>query len=79
MKSTSAAAFQAGSGVDPSNLKLVTVSITAAVVLLAFAWVSSRLIEAHQEGDISTASVVKTLIGLLVIALTLFGFLGFLQ
>jgi len=78
MNSQMAAGFQAGSGVPPSAMKLVVMSISAGVILVIFAWIVTRLIDGYRNDEISAAEIAKTSVLAVIALCTLFTFLALL-
>ena len=59
MNASMAAAFEAGSGVDPSALRISIQLIVMGVIFLVFAWVMSQIFSAYRS-DRATVSEAVT-------------------
>ena len=70
--------FQTGSGVDPSVLKVVIVSIGAGVILLLVAWIVLQLMVAHSEERLTPAEAFMGAVKTVVIVCTLFTLIALL-
>lgn len=51
-------AFAAGSGVDPSTMKVVLTIITVAAVVLFFAWLVMTALDNYREGQLKQEEVI---------------------
>lgn len=78
MNPSMSSGFQAGAGVNPSNLKLVVLSISAGVILLVFAWIVARLIDGYRNDEVTQAQAVTACVMAFVALCTLFAFLALL-
>ena len=70
--------FQAGSGVDPSVLKLLIGSIGAGVILLVAAWIVLQLIAAHSEERLTSAEAFMGVVKTVLVVCALFTFVALL-
>lgn len=60
MNATMASAFEAGSGVNPSVLKVTIQLIATGVILLVFAWVLFQIFTAYQNNRATVAEAVTS-------------------
>jgi integrating conjugative element protein (TIGR03758 family) len=78
MNSDMRAGFLAGSGVDPSAMKLVIVSLGAGAVLLVVAWIVLQLIVAHNEERLTPAQALMGVVKTVVVVCVLIAFIALL-
>jgi integrating conjugative element protein (TIGR03758 family) len=60
MNSSMATAFEVGSGVDPSLLKVTIQLIATGVVLIVFAWVMVQIFAAYQSNRATVSEAVTS-------------------
>lgn len=60
MNSSMATAFEVGSGVDPSALRVTIQLIALGVILIVFAWVISQIFSAYQSNRATVAEAVTS-------------------
>jgi integrating conjugative element protein (TIGR03758 family) len=76
MDATMANAFAAGSGIDPSDMKVAILTLTGAGLALLLAWIVTRLWHAYQDEHISSGEMVAETVTLVVIVMAVIAFLG---
>jgi integrating conjugative element protein (TIGR03758 family) len=67
MNSTMAAAFEVGSGMNPSALKVTIQLIAMGVILIVFAWVITQVFAAYQANRATASDVVGSFVKATVI------------
>lgn len=72
MDPTMSAAFEAGSGVSPTALKLTVQLIASGVILMVFAWAMLGIFNAFKDERASLATVTWTALKLMAILAVLF-------
>lgn len=58
MNNELSSAFEAGSGVTPESMKLVILSICAALMFLVAMWLVSRILQDYRSRDIDAAEAL---------------------
>ena len=76
MDSGMAQAFQGGSGIDPSAMKVVILSLTGSALMLLFGWIATQLWQAWQDDHIKAGEFIGALVWLAAVITALIAVLG---